>query len=163
MGQYYYIVNADKGEYLHPHKFGDGLKLMEFGNSRAGVLLGLAVLLADGNNRGGGDLRSDDPVIGSWAGDRIVVAGDYADGGNFTDGYDETELQEIANESFTEGYRDAERVNLYHLAGERFDDISDDVIRAIVDGEGEWHPLADIDLESDGWRKKGDFGTSREP
>ncbi len=35
MGQYYYIVNIDKHEYLHPHKFNDGLKLLE-----AGVLFG---------------------------------------------------------------------------------------------------------------------------
>ncbi len=83
MGQYYYIVNIDKQEYLHPHYFGDGLKLMEFGNSAQGTLLGLTILLADGNGRGGGDCHSDDPLIGSWAGDRIVIAGDYADGGKF--------------------------------------------------------------------------------
>ena len=83
MGQYYYIVNCDKKQYLHPHKFGDGLKLLEFGCSSDGTMTGLAVLLADGNGRGGGDLHSKNPIIGSWAGDRIVIAGDYADPGKF--------------------------------------------------------------------------------
>lgn len=138
MGQYYLIVNIDKEEYLTPHNFGDGSKIMEFGNSRSGVLLGLAVLLADGNGRGGGDLRTDDPIVGSWAGDRVVVGGDYADEGNFVESDDDV---------------------VYHVAQEQFDDVSDDVIRAIVDGEGDRHPLADVDLSSDGWRRKGDWGT----
>ncbi len=76
MGQYYKIVNLDKRQYLHPHKFGDGLKLLEFGAGGSGTMCGLAILLADGNGRGGGDLRSNASVIGSWAGDRIVIAGD---------------------------------------------------------------------------------------
>jgi len=79
MGQYYLTCNLDKKEYLDPHAFDDGLKLMEFGCSRNGTMLALAVLLADGNGKGGGDLHSDHKIIGSWAGDRIVVAGDYAD------------------------------------------------------------------------------------
>lgn len=79
MGQYYYIINLDKKQYLHPHRFGDGLKLLEFGCSGNGTMTALAILLADGNNRGGGDLHSDNPIIGSWAGDRIIIAGDYAD------------------------------------------------------------------------------------
>jgi len=69
-------------------------------------------LLADGNNRGGGDLHSDHPIIGSWAGDRIVIAGDYADKGKFTD--------------------DPSR-NLYRVAGEEFMDISRQVLRAMAD------------------------------
>ena len=34
-GQYYLPVNLDKGEYLDPHKLGDGLKLMEFWKQRS--------------------------------------------------------------------------------------------------------------------------------
>jgi hypothetical protein len=63
--------------------FNDGMKLMEFGMSAGGTLTALAVLLADGNGRGGGDLHSANPIIGSWAGDPIVVAGDYGDEGKF--------------------------------------------------------------------------------
>jgi hypothetical protein len=82
MGQYYHIVNLTKKQYLHPHHFGDGLKLLEFGSSGSGTMLGLAVLLANSNGRGGGDLQSENPIIGSWAGDRIVIAGDYAEKGD---------------------------------------------------------------------------------
>jgi len=82
MGQYYKVVNLDKKEYLHPHKFDDGMKLLEFGCSREGTMTGLSILLAEGNGRGGGDLHSDNPIIGSWARDRIAVVGDYADNEN---------------------------------------------------------------------------------
>ena len=83
MGQYYKIVNIKKKQYITPHTFGDGAKLMEFSMSASGVLAGLAILLADGNGRGGGDLHSENDIVGSWAGDNIVVAGDYANAGKF--------------------------------------------------------------------------------
>ena len=113
MGQYYLIINLDKKQFIHPHKFGDGLKLLEFGASGEGTMTGLAILLADGNNRGGGDLRSDNEIIGSWAGDRIVVAGDYADKGRFVGG----------------------EVNLNDYAHDHFTDISESVITAMCDNE----------------------------
>lgn len=138
MGQYFIVVNPDKEQYLSPHNFGDGLKLMEFGNSQAGTLTGLAVLLADGNGKGLGDLDSDHDIIGSWAGDRVVVAGDYANPGEFVEGDD----------------------NLFTVAGDEYENISDEVIRAIVDGEGERHPLSSIDLTADGWRSRSGFGES---
>jgi hypothetical protein len=114
MGQYYYVVNVTKKQYLHPHDFGDGLKLMEFGASGDGTMMGLAALLADGNGRGGGDVRSKNQIIGSWAGDQIVIAGDYAD-----------------NERFT---GDPNR-NLYQLAQAEYENISKKVIRAMVDSK----------------------------
>ena len=83
MGQYYLACNLDKGQVLDPWTFGDGAKLVEFGASGGGLMTALALLLADGNNRGSGDLRSEDPLIGSWAGDRLVITGDYADKGRF--------------------------------------------------------------------------------
>lgn len=111
MGQYYKIVNLTKKEFLTPWAFNDGAKLLEFGSSPEGTMTGLAILLASGNGRGGGDLYRSGPVkklgklkphqkvshtwesknphiaheirvpeiIGSWAGDRIVIAGDYDD------------------------------------------------------------------------------------
>jgi hypothetical protein len=82
MGQYHYIVNTTKKEYLDPHNFGQGLKLLEWSCSMGGVNTALAVLLSNSNNRGGGDLRSDHPIIGSWANNNIVVAGDYAEDGD---------------------------------------------------------------------------------
>ena len=103
MGQYYMVVNTAKKECLKPTKFGDGAKLMEFGLSKMGMMSGLAILLADGNGRGGGDLRFGETssavaegrrecigdlieklgIVGRWKGDPIVIAGDYADGGTF--------------------------------------------------------------------------------
>lgn len=104
MGQYHYVCNMDKKEFLHPHTMGDGLKLMEFGPSAHGTMLGLALLLACSNGRGGGDFRIwNDPyddgrkveglvpedndlaeaVIGRWAGDRIAIIGDYSETDDF--------------------------------------------------------------------------------
>lgn len=111
MGQYYLIVNLTKKQFLHPHKFGDGLKLMEFGGSGSGTMLGLAVLLASGNGRGGGDLHSENPIIGTWAGDKIVIAGDYDDEGKFVRG----------------------KRNLFFVAEEKYEDISAKVIEALMD------------------------------
>lgn len=96
MGQYYKIVNIKKKQYITPHTFGDGSKLMEFSMSANGVLAGLAILLADGNGRGGGDLHSENDIVGSWSGDNIVVAGDYADEGKFVKEPDQT-LYEVAS------------------------------------------------------------------
>ena len=112
MGQYYKIVNIKKKQYITPHTFGDGSKLMEFSMSANGVLAGLAILLADGNGRGSGDLHSENDMVGSWAGDNIVVAGDYADAGKFVKEPDQT---------------------LYELAGSEGEDISIKVLDALCD------------------------------
>ena len=112
MGQYYKIVNIKKKQYITPHTFGDGSKLMEFSMSANGVLAGLAILLADGNGRGGGDLHSENDMVGSWAGDNIVVAGDYADAGKFVKEPDQT---------------------LYEVAGSEGEDISLKVLDALFD------------------------------
>ena len=114
MGQYYKIVNIKKKQYISPHTFGDGSKLMEFSMSASGVLAGLAILLADGNGRGGGDLHSTNDIIGSWAGDNIVVAGDYADEGKF--------VKETSR-------------NLYNVAGNEGEDISVKVLDALFDDQ----------------------------
>lgn len=87
MGQYHYVCNKTKHEYLNPHGFGDGLKLMEFGCSAGGTMTALAILLASSNGRGGGDARIDHDhalieVVGSWAGDEIAIIGDYSEEGD---------------------------------------------------------------------------------
>lgn len=75
MGQYHKIANLDKKQLLNPHRFGVGIKLLEFSESR--VSTALCALLAVSNNRGGGDIYSNDPLLGSWGGDRIAIIGDY--------------------------------------------------------------------------------------
>jgi hypothetical protein len=78
MGQYHKPVNLDKKQYINPHKFGDGLKMLEFGQGGLTVTA-LTVLLACSHNRGGGDLGTEHPVAGSWAGDRVAIIGDYTE------------------------------------------------------------------------------------
>jgi hypothetical protein len=129
MGQYYKICNINKREFLHPHSMGDGMKIMEFGLSGMGTMAGLAILLADGNGRGGGDI-DEDPVsgiVGRWAGDRIVIAGDYADTCRFI------------TKSLVKGFvldgkpLTPNKVNLNGLTDTpRFKDISLDVVFALM-------------------------------
>ena len=72
MGQYHKVVNLDARAFLHPHAFGDGLKLLEFGMSAEGTLTALACLIAD-----------TEDVKGPWARQRLVVTGDYGDEGRW--------------------------------------------------------------------------------
>jgi hypothetical protein len=132
MGQYYYVVNLDKREYLHPHRLGNGLKLLEFGTSSCGTMTALALLLADGNGRGGGDMATDkDPKaewIGRWAGDRIVIAGDYADEGKFVteDDLARWKSENIGVRVYAKGHEN-KVPELQAIADEFFTNISDDI------------------------------------
>ncbi len=84
MGQYHKIANLDKGEILHPHALGCGLKLWEQLANSPGTGTALIVLLASASNGdGSGDIRNDSPVVGSWRGDRIVMVGDYDDSSEY--------------------------------------------------------------------------------
>jgi len=77
MGQYFLIVNLSKHEYLHPHRLGSSAKLYELcTDPRMGVLI---YLLRKSDDLGGGDIPnfSNFPNAGRWAGDAIVVVGDY--------------------------------------------------------------------------------------
>ncbi len=113
MGQYYVIANVDKKEYISPHDFNSFSKLTEFASpvSPETVTSALCILLADGNGRGGGDLESDNPIIGSWKYNRVVVAGDYAD----------------PNPEFS-----AEK-NIYDLAHSEYKNVSIPVLLAMAD------------------------------
>jgi hypothetical protein len=79
MGQYHITVNLDKREFLFPHDLGDGLKLWEQAASSFGTWAALGMLLAVSNGRGGGDFESGPEFYGRWAGDRIVIIGDYGE------------------------------------------------------------------------------------
>ena len=62
MGQYYIVINADKKQYLEPHDYGNGMKLLEWsyiGNYVTNALMNL--------------------LAGEWKGDHVYVVGDYAD------------------------------------------------------------------------------------
>ena len=92
MGQYYLIINKTKKQYLNPHRFGDGLKLLEFGPSGRGTMYALALLLRQSDEGGGGDYPGENPVVGSWAGDEIAIVGDY----------DSSRLFQTADEEYEE-------------------------------------------------------------
>ena len=91
MGQYFLIADLDKKEYLDPLIMGSGLKLWEICATRVGSAL--VYLLRRSSDRGGGDIHLEVPVFaGRWAGDRIVVIGDY----------DESHLFSEVSETFKE-------------------------------------------------------------
>ena len=148
MGQYYKIVNLDKKEFIHPHKLGDGLKLLEFGCSKNGTMTVLAILLVNSNGRGGGDIESDSKMVGRWAGDRIVVAGEYGKEGDVAfDAYqrcgrgendEPPEFRDVSYEALLavldDTYICADVANSKAFAGVRDRDAKggDDLARAVV-------------------------------
>lgn len=129
MGQYHITVNLDKRQFIHPHKLGDGLKLVEQMGSSDGTAAALLLLLACSNGRGGGDFDTgnvdpeDAKLIGSWAGDRIAVVGDYAEG---------------------------EYADLYAECHDKYEDVSDAIVR-LFEANGE------VGLVGTGWRTRIDL------
>lgn len=120
------IANLDKKEYLRPETFGENADLYSvYTSAFGGVLTGLAVLLADGNGRGGGDLGSDSAVIGSWAGQRVCV---------LESGVCDPDLSEPGLESLP----------LYEQMLRGGKDISAEVVHAIIAGEGKHTPLSQL-------------------
>ena len=88
MGQYFMPVNTTKKEFLHPHCFGDGLKLSEFGTNGMGTMAGLSLLLRQSSD----GLKPDEFVggtLGSWANDQITIVGDYDDSGLYDEAYNQ--------------------------------------------------------------------------
>jgi hypothetical protein len=83
MGQHWQVVNLDKKECLHPRDFDEGLKFLEFAPG-GHVMHALATLLAapESMGAGGGDAKRTE-WTGRWAGDRVVIVGDYTDSGPF--------------------------------------------------------------------------------
>jgi len=71
-------ANLDRSEVIDPAQFGDDrdIRLAAAHGGHGGVTTALAIVLAASNRggaRGGGDLRSRHPVVGSWSGDHIGV------------------------------------------------------------------------------------------
>jgi hypothetical protein len=76
MGQYHSLVNIDKKEIVNPHGLGLGAKQYEHLNLQGSLSDALYLLLMTSPCRGGGDLPAT-PMSGYWAGDRVLVYGDY--------------------------------------------------------------------------------------
>jgi hypothetical protein len=109
MGQFFRIVNAKKRQYVDPEKFGENQKYSTLLQGKHG--LAVAYLISSG-------LVSDNSLIGSWAGDPIVAAGEYAD----------PDLHGIKTAS-----RSDRRRNLYQLAEQKFEDISHKAIAMLCE------------------------------
>lgn len=96
MGQYYIVSNVDKREYIDPQRVGSGLKLWEICSSNLPRLL--PYLLRQSTGTGMGD--PDGVHVGHWAGDRVVIVGDYDEsdtyGGLFREATDSQEWTEIS-------------------------------------------------------------------
>jgi len=80
MGQYFMAVNLDKKEYVCPWCLGGVAKFWEWCvNPQAGIF---PYLLRKSNESGGGDIDPDRvKYAGRWAGDRVVLIGDYDSSG----------------------------------------------------------------------------------
>lgn len=78
MGQSHILYNKTKKQMVHPHGIGNGYKLLEQVGWDMSTSTALFLLVSNSNGRGGGDAEPHE-LIGSWAGDHIVVQGDYAE------------------------------------------------------------------------------------
>jgi hypothetical protein len=71
MGQYYVVANFSKKEFLNPHRLGTGGKLAEmFYSDWFSKVLLAAIALGDWT-------LPDHPFVGRWAGDQVILVGDY--------------------------------------------------------------------------------------
>jgi hypothetical protein len=76
MGQYHKLINLDKQEVVEPYGLGLGAKQYEQTGCEASLADAIYLLVMTSPNGGGGDWPLTD-VSGRWAGDRVVVVGDY--------------------------------------------------------------------------------------
>lgn len=125
MGQAFVLVNFDKKQYIHPHKMDDGYKLGEIGFSSGGTASALCLLIATNSDRFEYDPHG---VIGSWAGDRIALVGEYGAGDceRFSKANEATDLAGFPTLR--------ERDDLWATIRMEYAEISDS-IKAVVDKE----------------------------
>lgn len=134
MGQYHKIVNLDKKCLISPPDFTDGMKLGEFSGGGL-TMVALTALLAISNGRGGGDFQDefDSSLIGSWAGDRIAIVGDY---------WEDSDAVEFKKENGVfvptwEMMHDEPEDDGFEEHVERYENISWDILEVII--EDDWY------------------------
>ena len=126
MGQYHVLVNLDKQEVVSPHGLGLGLKQYEHNGEFNGTLAdAMYILTMTSPGRGGGDYPVTG-VSGRWAGDRVVVLGDYTE---------DADLPNIPNASKIYGQ------------SEFFEDITDLVADA-------FEQVFRVKVEGTGWKRR---------
>ena len=82
MGQYFKIVNLTKKEYFSPSILGDGIKFGTLGHGISNVALARllcspGMMESTAFHRRFGEKGKDDLYVGHWAGDQIIIPGDY--------------------------------------------------------------------------------------
>jgi len=100
VGQYFIVANLTKKEFLEPYWFGHGATLPDLGLPAGGIMTGVALLLA----ASGTDRYSQGPIYGRWAGDCLVLLGDYFQGS--IGGYELSEENYTRIESQDDGWVD---------------------------------------------------------
>ena len=113
MGQYFRAVNLDKKEYVESWSIGCGAKLWEWCvNRQAGIF---PFLLRKSSEGGGGDIQKEYHTAGRWAGDRIVLIGDY-DSSHLWDKIDDkTEVWTEISQQLTDDYNDFAGADIFRL------------------------------------------------
>lgn len=106
MGQYHILVNLDNNEFV----VRGGAKQYEHTFYNGDLAHAMYLLTMTSPYRGGGDWLPT-PVSGRWAGDRVVVLGDYTE---------DSDLPDIPNAS-----------SLYHRVQETGTNISEQVDEAL--------------------------------
>jgi len=114
MGQYHILANIDKKEKVEPYGIGLGLKQWEHLGEFNGTLAdAMYILVMTSPARGGGDLPRTE-ISGRWAGDRVVILGDY------------TEENDIRGVAQAQGlYREADNnyADITHLVADAFEKV----------------------------------------
>lgn len=135
MGQYHIIVNLDKREFIKPWDLNWGAKQKEHTGFAGSAGDAIYLLTQTSPNRGGGDFDLYEGVSGRWAGDRVVVLGDY------------TEPQEDKDLGFNgEG-------SLYNRVFQSYTNISETIAPALKDAfawESDYQ--AKLHAQAQAWR-----------
>lgn len=152
MGQYYLAVNLDKKEFLSPHKYDSGAKLMEHSWFENKLVRTIENLLS---------------LDGKWKGDRIVWAGDYMDEKIFLEGFlsvigdrnlymhAHENFKEIHNQDYINESSDKFQYIINHTKNEFVDKTH------VRDNDGWIHPLSILTSSGNG-RGGGDYRTNSE-
>ena len=115
MGQYHVLVNVDKKEMVVPHGLGLGLKQYEHIGEFNGTLAdAMYILMMTSPARGGGDFPSTN-ISRRWAGDRVLVLGDYTEdsdvpsipnvGSLYAESESYTDITDLVAEAFGQVFR----------------------------------------------------------
>lgn len=79
MGQYHKLVNLDKREQVISYGLGLGAKQYEQTGCEGSLAEAMYLLVMTSPARGGGDWKAFEGLSGRWAGDRVVILGDYTE------------------------------------------------------------------------------------